>query len=116
MDQTLSPLTGDYETGRTRTLQNAVYLRLKTPLASYWADTKMGSRLHELKREKDLPRVHMLAKQYAQQALQPLLDDGRAQAITVDTFDDRPGWLLLLITVTDGRGTPQTFTHPVRIK
>lgn len=116
MDQTLSPLTGDYEKGRTRTLQNAVYLRLKTPLGSYWADPDMGSRLHELRREKDLPRVHMLAKQYAQQALQPLLDDGRAQSITVESFDDRAGWLLLLITVTDGRGASQKFNHPVRIK
>lgn len=89
--------------------------RLATPLGSYWADASLGSRLHELKREKDVPRVHRLAAQYASQALQPLLDDGRAKSITVDTKAGQRGWLLLLITVTDNAGTPQTFEHPVRI-
>lgn len=94
---------------------NAVYLRLATPLGSYWADALLGSRLHELKREKDVSRVHRLAAQYASQALQPLLNDGRAKSITVDTKPGQRGWLLLLITVTDNAGTPQTFEHPVRI-
>ncbi|EES0013967.1 phage GP46 family protein [Escherichia coli] len=115
MDQTISPATGDYERRRIYTLHNAVYLRLATPLGSYWADASLGSRLHELKREKDVSRVHRLAAQYASQALQPLLDDGRATAITVDTKAGQRGWLLLLITVTDNAGTPQTFEHPVRI-
>ncbi|HFM1870598.1 TPA: phage GP46 family protein [Escherichia coli] len=115
MDQTISPATGDYKRRRIYTLHNAVYLRLATPLGSYWADASLGSRLHELKREKDVSRVHRLAAQYASQALQPLLDDGRATAITVDTKAGQRGWLLLLITVTDNAGTPQTFEHPVRI-
>ncbi|WP_242671874.1 phage GP46 family protein [Stutzerimonas kirkiae] len=38
----------------------------------------LGSRLHELQRCKDLARIGKLAQQYAEQALQPLLDDGRA--------------------------------------
>ncbi|NUH52173.1 UNVERIFIED_ORG: phage gp46-like protein [Citrobacter freundii] len=115
MDQNISTATGDYTRSRIYTLQNAVYLRLATPLGSYWADTLLGSRLHELKREKDVSRVHKLAAQYASQALQPLLDDGRAKEITVDTQKGRTGWLLLLITVTDNAGTPQKFEHPVRI-
>lgn len=115
MDQNISPATGDYTRRRIHTLHNAVYLRLATPLGSYWADVSLGSRLHELKREKDVSRVHKLAKQYASQALQPLLDDGRAKNITVDTRKGQSGWLLLLITVTDNTGTPQTFEHPVRI-
>lgn len=115
MDQTISPATGDYTRRRIYSLQNAVYLRLVTPLGSYWADASLGSRLHELKREKDVSRVHKLAAQYARQALQPLLDDRRAKEITVDAKAGQRGWLLLLITVTDNAGAPQTFEHPVRI-
>ncbi|MTH47467.1 phage GP46 family protein [Intestinirhabdus alba] len=115
MDQNISPSTGDYTNSRIYSLQNAVYLRLETPLGSYWADPSLGSRLHELRREKDLPRIRQLASQYASQALQPLLDDGRADSVTVDTREGRQGWLILLVTVTDGTGTPHQFPHPVRI-
>ncbi|KNC92534.1 phage GP46 family protein [Trabulsiella odontotermitis] len=116
MDQNISPVTGDYTNSRIYSLQNAVYLRLETPLGSYWADPLMGSRLHELKREKDVSRVYVLARQYTEQALQPLLDDGRAQTITVDTQRWKTGWLYLLVTVTDAAGNPHKFKHPVRIR
>lgn len=115
MDQNISTNTGDYTQTRVYSLQNAVYLRLETPLGSYWVDPLLGSRLRELAREKDVNRVYLLAKQYAAQALQPLLDDGRAMSITVDTRKGPTGWLLLLITVTDSSGTPHKFKHPVRI-
>lgn len=115
MDQNISTATGDYTQTRVYSLQNAVYLRLETPLGSYWADPLLGSRLHELKREKDVPRVQLLAGQYSRQALQPLLDDGRAQTITVDTEKGPAGWLFLWIQVTDASGTPHKFKHPVRI-
>ncbi|WP_434801575.1 phage GP46 family protein [Serratia symbiotica] len=42
-----------------------VYLRLKTPLASYWADPWLGSRLHELERAKGSATTHRLAQQYS---------------------------------------------------
>lgn len=115
MDQNISTTTGDYTQNRVYSLQNAVYLRLETPLGSYWGDPLLGSRLHELKREKNVPRVQLLAGQYASQALQPLLDDGRAQTITVDTEKGPTGWLFLWIHVTDASGTPHKFKHPVRI-
>jgi phage gp46-like protein len=115
MDQYLSPATGDYTRTRIHSLENAVYLRLATPLGSYWADPKLGSRLHELRREKDKTRVHLLATQYASQALQPLIDDGRAQSVTVTGEARQAGWLLLLITVVDRAQTRHTFNHPVRI-
>jgi phage gp46-like protein len=115
MDQNISTTTGDYTSSRIYSLQNAVYLRLETPLGSYWADPALGSRLYELKREKDVPRVRLLAGQYSEQALQPLLDDGRAQSVTVETQQGPTGWLYLLITVVDSSGTPHKFKHPVRI-
>lgn len=115
MDQNISTRTGDYTNSRIYSLQNAVYLRLETPLGSYWADPLLGSRLNELKREKDVNRVHLLARQYSAQALQPLVDDGRAQSVTVEAQKGPTGWLFLLITVVDSSGTPQKFKHPVRI-
>ncbi len=79
----MNPTTGDLTGQRINTLANAVYIRLMTPLVSWWADPTLGSRLQELRREKDRPRVGILAKQYAEQALQTVLDDGRAKKITI---------------------------------
>jgi phage gp46-like protein len=96
-------------------LANAVYLRLMTPLGSYWADPTLGSRLHELQREKDKARVAILAKQYAEQALAPLIADGRATAIEVSTEQPGNGRLHLLIVVTAASGEHLTFKHPVNV-
>jgi len=115
MDPALDPTTRDYAGQFTTTLSNAVYLRLETPLGSYWADPTLGSRLHELEREKDVPRVRGLAKQYTEQALQPLLDDGRAQSVDVTVTSLRPGWMLLLVDVVDATGARQHFQHPVKV-
>ena len=122
MDAAINPLTGDYDyTGTAFALDvagglgNAVYLRLMTPLGSYWADASLGSRLHELQRQKDLSRVGILAKQYAEQALQPIIDDGRAQSITVTTSQAHDGRLLLLIEVVDMTGKNTVFNQFVRV-
>ncbi|EQA94854.1 phage GP46 family protein, partial [Glaesserella parasuis 29755] len=68
MDREISPLTRDYTSKNINTLQNAVYIRLTTPLGSWWADGRVGSLLHLIKREKDLSRVGLLAQQYAEEA------------------------------------------------
>lgn len=115
MDALLDPQTGDYAGSRTDTLANAVYLRLMTPLGSWWADPTLGSRLHELQREKDVSRVAVLARQYAEQALASLVKDGRADSITVTTSRQQPGWLELHIEVEDASGRVQRFQHPVRV-
>jgi phage gp46-like protein len=95
-------------------LANAVYLRLMTPLGSYWADPALGSRLHELQREKDIARVPRLAQQYAELALQPLLLAARARKIEIVTQRDA-GRLSLVISLTQTTGATATFTHPVKI-
>lgn len=115
MDASLNPITGDLTGERINTLGNAVYIRLKTPLGAWWKEPTVGSRLHELQRSKDLPRVGKLAKQYAEQALQPLLDDGRAQAITVAVEQPHNGWLDLHVEVLDATGNPQVFRLPVKV-
>lgn len=117
MDTALDPATADYAVPwqRIQTLANAVYLRLVTPLGSWWADPTVGSRLHELQREKDRPRVYVLARQYAEQALQPLIGDGRARSITVTADRWIPGWCALQITAVDRVGREQRFEHHVRV-
>ena len=121
-DALLDSITGGYTlTGGTLTLDparglaNAVYLRLMTPLGSYWADATLGSRLHELEREKDVARVAVLAKAYCEQALQPVLDDGRAKEIVVETERLHDGWLRLAVRVTDAGGRDRLFNHHVRV-
>lgn len=114
MDAFISPQSADYSGSRTDTLANAVYLRLATPLGSYWQDPTLGSRLHELQRLKDVARVAVLARQYAEQALAPLLDDGRAKRIAVTT-ERQPGRLALHIEVLDASGRTQTFQHAVKV-
>ncbi|MQU41130.1 hypothetical protein GHO28_01225 [Pseudomonas helleri] len=114
MDAGIDPTTGDLTGQRISTLANAVYLRLITPLGSYWADPLLGSRLHELRREKDKARVGTLAVQYAQQALQGLIDDGRATSVDVSAEQKHDGWLRLLIEVEASTGR-QTFEQSVRV-
>jgi phage gp46-like protein len=122
MDTFISPVTRDYvytngapQRDPARGLANAVYLRLMVPRGAWWADATLGSRLHELAREKDLPRVELLARQYCEQALQPILDDGRARAIVVTTHRPRDGRLLLKVEVTDAGGREFVFEHPVKV-
>jgi phage gp46-like protein len=115
MDAQIDPTTGDYSGTRTATLCNRVYFRLNTPLGSYWRDPTIGSLLYTLARSTDLPNVDVLAVQYAEQALQPLLDDGSAQSIEVSSTRPQPGWLMLFVDVVDATGEPQHFEHPVKV-
>ncbi|MGE9986594.1 phage GP46 family protein [Desulfovibrio sp. SGI.169] len=115
MDTQIDPATGDYTGARIDHLGNAVYLRLMTPRGSWWADTTLGSRLHELARVKDKARVSVLARQYAEQALQPLLDDGRARAIEVTARQPHNGRCLLHVEVTEAGGAAYGFDHFVRV-
>jgi Mu-like prophage protein gp46 len=100
-DRALDPSTRDYDGTEIDHLGNAIYLRIMTPRGSWWADPTLGSRLYELAREKDVERVRVLAQQYAQQALQPLLDAGRADAIEI-VAQRQQGRLALAVDVTQG--------------
>ncbi|GAB6035832.1 phage GP46 family protein [Fundidesulfovibrio butyratiphilus] len=115
IDKGLNPSTGEYVASRINHLGNAVYIRLATPLDSWWADPSIGSRLHELARSKDVSRISVLARQYAEQALRPLILDGRARSVAVSAEQPHDGRLLLLVTVVDATGREQTFKHPVRV-
>ncbi|MDF0604636.1 phage GP46 family protein [Neisseriaceae bacterium TC5R-5] len=115
MDPLLDPTTGDYTGSTTNTLANAVYLRLMTPLGGWWANPNFGSRLHLLTRSKDTNQIDLLACQYAEQALAPIRQDGRARRISVDAQRPNNGQLLLLIEVEETGGQIRNFQHHVRI-
>lgn len=115
MDAYLDPLTQDYTGQRINTLANAVYLRIMTPLGAWWADPSLGSRLHELEREKDVPRIHTLTRQYIEQALKPLITDKRAKSVTVRVEQPHNGRCHYLVEVVDATGKSQTFSHFVRV-
>lgn len=115
MDAFLSPYTGDYTGEHTRTLENAVYIRLMTPLGGWWADPSLGSRLHELMREKDVPRIRTLARQYAEQALASLVTSGRAQSVSVTADMPHDGRCLLRVEVIDLTGRRSLYSYPVKV-
>ena len=71
--------------------------------------------MHELRRMKDLPRMAVLAKQYAEQALQPILDACRAGCINVAASLARRGWLRLYIAGEDMSGRNLSLIHEVRL-
>lgn len=116
MDALLNPATGDYLLNQSaQGIENEVYVRLVTPLGSYWPEPALGSRLHELRRQKDLPRIAVLAKQYAEQALQPILDAHRARRINVAASLARRGRLRLNIAAVDASGRSLNLIHEVRL-
>jgi phage gp46-like protein len=121
MDTFIDPVTRDYvflqgalKRDPANGLLNACYLRLTVQLGSYWADITLGSKLHLLRREKDVSRVVVLAKQYAEQALASLMPD-RAAQINVSTSRPGTGILYLLIEVIAVSGEAITFKHPVSV-
>ncbi|EHU01943.1 phage GP46 family protein [Pantoea stewartii] len=110
----IDPATGDYNGERTTGLENAVQMRLKTPLGTYLFDRDLGSRLSELPR-KDAEQTRALAEMCAYQALSPLITDGRATALQVTASRKLPGWISLSVRITQATGVVATFEHPVKV-
>ncbi|EEG08947.1 phage GP46 family protein [Pseudogulbenkiania ferrooxidans] len=104
MDAFISPQTRDYDGTQVTSLENAVYLRLTTPRGSLWHDPTLGSRLHLLAREKDVARVRRLGEEYVREALQPLLDDGRALSLEVFGIRLERGFIAVYAQLTDANG------------
>ncbi|WP_084621549.1 phage GP46 family protein [Luteibacter yeojuensis] len=113
MDHEIDPVTGDLTGRRITDLRNAVYLRLQVPRGSWFGDKDLGSHMHLLRRAKATPRTLKLAIHYANDALAPLLADGRAQLIEVDGSFSRKNRLALRIIVTEPSGATHNFNHDV---
>ena len=86
-------------------------------LRGWWGDSfaakygdKIGSRLWLLSREKQLPAVVSRAREYAEEALRWLVEDGIAKRVTVTAEIVRQGVLGLRIVI-DRPDSPATFAY-----
>ena len=97
----------DYE--MVDSIANNVYLSLRVRHGSFFVDPDFGSRLHTLKKVTDASVS--LAKSYCDEALKWIVDTGRAESISVDTY--RSGTdknrINIKVTVTKAAGDDITY-------
>jgi len=93
-------------------IMNNVYLSLVMKRGSWFQNPEFGSRLHLLQRAKNTQKTAALAEEYCREALQWLLDVGRATKVDVRTERDRSQdlhRLKLLVEVTQADGRQVSF-------
>lgn len=91
-----------------------VRLSWSIPKGSWWADPTFGHRFREL--TKALPRYEALAVEYARQALQWLLNNGRLTAIDLTAMADRErNRMVLTGTLTAANGSQIPFEYFVEV-
>ncbi|MFH1028478.1 MAG: phage GP46 family protein [Pseudomonadota bacterium] len=101
------------------TIMNNVYLSLMIERGSLFVNPEFGSRLHLLRRAKNTANTEILAREYCREALQWLLDSGRATDIQIESERDRTQdlhrlKLRVVVTQTNGRAvTFETFVEVV---
>jgi phage gp46-like protein len=97
---------------------NDVFLSLMIEKGSFFQNPEVGSRLHLLKRAKNTEKTAALAEEYCKEALQWLIDTGRAKKIEVFTERDRLqdlNRLKLLVEVTQADGRQVSFETFVEV-
>lgn len=99
-------------------IMNNVYLSLVVKRGSWFQNPEFGSRLHLLKRAKNTEKTAALAEEYCREALQWLLDVGRATKVDIRTERDRSQdlhRLKLLVEVTQADGRTVSFDRFVEV-
>lgn len=106
----INPITGDYvmvggAPTQTKSLKIPAYIRLKVKrgLWLYAPDAQYGSDYHLIKHQTN----NNIIETTGISALQPLVDDGRASNITVETTDARRGGVALKTRIVDAQGEPE---------
>ncbi len=97
-------------------LLNNIYLSLMTRRGTFFQNQEFGSRLHLLK--KNTARAEALAVGYCREALQWLIDIGRATAVDIETERDTAEDLHRLkikVAVTKADGGTVTFQTFVEV-
>ena len=74
---------------KATTIMNNIYMSLKVKRGSFFADPLFGSRLHLLQRAKNTHRTAQLAVGYCKEALQWMIDTGKAKSVEVYVQRDR---------------------------
>lgn len=104
---------------KATTIMNNIYLSLKVARGSFFADTSFGSRLHLLQRAKNTDTTRQLAMDYCREALQWMIDAGKAAAVEVYAVRDKTqniNRLKLLVEVTPVNSeTPVAFTTFIEV-
>jgi phage gp46-like protein len=99
-------------------IMNNVYLSLVVKRGSWFQNPDFGSRLHLLQRAKNTEKTAALAEEYCREALQWLIDTGRATKVDVHTERDRSQdlhRLKLLVEVTQADGRTVSFDRFVEV-
>lgn len=84
----------------------------ETSRRGYWADKpgdRVGSKLWLLQREKLLPAVATRARQYVEEALAWMVDNGVASTVVAETELQHPDMLKIGITIS--RGTNRDYDY-----
>lgn len=113
----IDPASGDYvlENGKpveTDSLQVPAYFRLKTPRGKwlYAPDDKYGSTFYTLKKQQS--QDASAVERVAENAVQPILDDGRARQAIVETNVSARNEVVLTTTLQQENGTLDTLILP----
>lgn len=123
MDFTIDIATDGLATGgmtfnKAENIMNNIYLSLMIRRGAWFQNPDFGSRLHLLLRAKNTPHTAALAEDYCKEALQWLIDTGRATKISVYSQRDRTQdlhRLKLAIEVTQSDGRRVTFDTFVEV-
>jgi phage gp46-like protein len=101
------------------TIMNNIYLSMEVKRGSFFADTSFGSRLHLLQRAKNTDTTMQLAIDYCKEALQWMIDAGKASLINVyaqRNMMENINRLKLLIEVTPYSGAdPVAFSTFIEV-
>ena len=113
---TTDGVTPDMTFTKATDITNNIYLSLAIIRGSWWFNPAFGMR--DTRRLKNTPASARLIESWIKEALQWLLDNGRASAVEVTLQQDRlqnPNRLLALIEVTQANGTVVTFEKFVEV-
>lgn len=121
-DRKLDPVTGDYVADAAggweyvETIESEAMHALKDRRRTWEGAPDDGSELHLLQQANLGERDRLLAKRYAEEALQRLVDAGRASRVratsTIDTTYDRIELRIEIDDVANG-GIPVDFVTPI---
>jgi phage gp46-like protein len=103
---------GEMTFEKAEDIMNNIYLSLMVRRGSWFQNPDFGSRLHLLTRAKNTAQTQALAEDYYREALQWLIDCGRATKIEVYTERNPSENLYRLkvqVTVTQADGNEVTF-------
>lgn len=120
-DFKIAPYTGDYtvsggQYALTEDLGNNIYLSLAIRRGSWVCVPGFGSRLHLLVREKALDRVAVKAKEYCKEALQWIVDKGRAEKIEVTVELDKEYMRVKCLVEVTQKSRQITYEHFVEVR